>query len=293
MRVPTRCEPGSTSSTTPTRLRSRGRFAARTRFSSLANFLAGTYNTSGFTQTFGETVVSQTNPNIGFYVQDEWKAHPSLTVNAGFRYDLQMLDTIDTDRNNVSPRVGFAWTPTPSRRTVVRASAGLFFDRVPLRAVANALLSAGNTTDLTQLRQTGISLSPTQAGAPEFPNILAAPVPSVTLVNLTTMDRNIQNAYSRQASVEVERQIGENSTMSIGYQYVRGENLIISINQNVPTCAAAGTNNGCRPNPELRQQQPVFVRGRVELSRPARVVRATPGGMGPLPDLLHAVEIDE
>jgi hypothetical protein len=219
-------------------------------FSSLANFLSGTYNTAGFTQTFGETVVSQTNPNIGLYVQDEWKAHPSLTVNAGFRYDLQVLDAIDTDRNNLSPRVGFAWTPTPSRRTVVRASAGLFFDRVPLRAVANALLSAGNTTDLTQLRQTGISLSPTQAGAPQFPNILAAPVPSVTLVNLTTMARHIQNAYSRQASVEVERQVGENGTISVGYQYVRGENLIISINQNVPTCAAAGANNGCRPSPD-------------------------------------------
>jgi hypothetical protein len=219
-------------------------------FSSLANFFAGTYNTSGFTQTFGETAVSQTNPNVGLYVQDEWKANASLTLNAGLRYDLQMLETIDTDRNNVSPRLGFAWTPTASRRTVVRGSAGLFFDRVPLRALANALLSAGNTTDLTQLRQVGISLSPTQAGAPLFPNILAAPVPSVTLVNLTTMQRDMQNAHSRQVSIEVERQIGQSSTMSVGYQYVRGQDLIIAINQNVPTCVAAGTNNGCRPNPE-------------------------------------------
>ena len=30
---------------------------------------------------------------------------------------------------------------------------------------------------------------------------------------------------------------------------MRGLNLIIQVNQNVPTCAAAGTNNGCRPNP--------------------------------------------
>jgi len=219
-------------------------------FSSLANFLAGTYNASGFTQTFGETAVSQTNPNVGLYVQDEWKANDSLTVNAGLRYDFQMLEAIDTDRNNVSPRLGLAWTPTASRRTVVRGSAGLFFDRVPLRALANALLSAGNTTDLNQLRQVGISLSPAQAGAPVFPNILAAPVPSVTLVNLTTMQRDMQNAHSQQASIEVERQIGQSSTMSVGYQYVRGQDLIIAINQNVPTCAAAGTNNGCRPIPD-------------------------------------------
>ncbi len=216
-------------------------------FSSLASFLAGTYNASGFTQTFGDTVVSQRNPNLGLYVQDEWKATSSLTVNAGLRYDLQFLETISTDTNNVSPRLGFAWSPAASRRVVIRGSAGLFFDRVPLRALGNALLSAGNTTDVTELRQIGVSLSPNQAGAPVFPQILAAAVPSVTLSNLTTMDRNIQNAYSRQASVEVERQVGNYGAFSVGYQYVRGLNLIIQVNQNVPTCAAAGTNNGCRP----------------------------------------------
>ena len=36
-----------------------------------------------------------------------------------------------------------------------------------------------------------------------------------------------------------------------GYQHVRGLHLIISVNQNVPSCAAAGTNNGCRPNPHF------------------------------------------
>jgi hypothetical protein len=72
-------------------------------------------------------------------------------------------------------------------------------------------------------------------------------VPSVTLFNLTTMDRNMKNAYSRQVSAEVEQQLGERSTVSIGYQYVRGLSLIMSVNQNVPACVAAGTNNGCRP----------------------------------------------
>ncbi len=215
-------------------------------FSSLTNFLAGVYNNAGFTQTFGASDVSLTNPNVGTYAQDEWKVGPRLTLNLGARYDLQFLETIDTDTNNVSPRLGMAWSPFESRRTLVRASAGLFYDRVPLRALANAVLSAGNTTDLTNLRQIGVSLSPAQAGAPTFPNVLSDAVPSVTLVNLTTMQSNLQNGYSRQASLEVERQIGERATMTVGYQYLRGVHLLMSVNQNVPTCVAAGANNGCR-----------------------------------------------
>lgn len=216
-------------------------------FSSLANFLTGTYSNSGFAQTFGDSVVSQTNPNVGVYVQDEWKVGGRLTLNVGLRYDLQFLQTIETDTNNLSPRAGFAWLPFDGRRTVLRASAGRFFDRVPLRALANALLSAGNTTDLANLRQIGVSLSPAQAGAPVFPNILSDVVASTALPNLTTMDRRMQNAYSDQGSIEVEQQVGASSAITIGYQHLRGRQLIMSINQNVPSCVAAGNNNGCRP----------------------------------------------
>jgi hypothetical protein len=218
-------------------------------FSSLANFLNGVYNNAGFTQTFGVSEVAQTNPNLGTYVQDEWKVSPRVTLNLGVRYDLQFLETIRMDADNVSPRMGMTWSPFESRRTLVRGSAGLFYDRIPLRALANAILSAGNTTDLGNLRQISVSLSPGQAGAPAFPAILPGVVPSVTLVNLTTMDRGVQNAYSRQAAIEIEHQVGDRATLTVGYQYLRGLKLLMSVNQNVPTCVAAGTNNGCRPNP--------------------------------------------
>lgn len=217
-------------------------------FSSLGNFLQGAYNNAGFTQTFGNSVVSQTNSNVGFYVQDEWKVRPSLTLNLGLRYDLQFLRLIATDRNNVSPRLGFAWSPFASRRTVVRGGVGLFYDRIPLRALANALLSSDNTTSITGTSQVSVSLSPAQTGAPVFPGVLTGLPPGV-LANFTTMDPLIQNAYSQQANIEWEQQLGANTTVSIGYQHLRGLHLIASINQNVPTCVASGNNNGCRPNP--------------------------------------------
>jgi len=215
-------------------------------FSSLANFQTGNY--SGYAQTFGDPVASQTNPNFGVYLQDEWRASSQLTLNVGVRYDLQVLQTIDTDADNVSPRLGFVWAPTDSQHLLIRGGAGLFFDRVPLRAVANALLSAGNTTDVSKLQQPQVSgILPAQAGAPVYPDILPDRLPSTARVSITTMDKALQSAHSKQANIEIERSLGGSRVLSVGYQYFRGENLLMSINQNVPTCVAAGTNNGCRP----------------------------------------------
>jgi hypothetical protein len=218
-------------------------------FSSLANFLSGTYNSSGYTQTFGVSQIHQTNPNVGFYAQDEYKVTPNFTLNVGLRYDLEFLQTIATQTGNASPRAGFAWSPFKSRHTVVRGGYGLFYDRIPLRPLANALLSANNTTVVSDLQQLSISLSPTQAGAPVFPAILGSlTIPAGVLFNFSTMNPNMKNAYSEQGSFEIEQQVGKNGTLSVGYQHVRGLHLIISVNQNVPFCAAVGTNDGCRPN---------------------------------------------
>lgn len=218
-------------------------------FSSLATFLTGAYNSSGFTQTFANSVVAQTNPNIGFYAQDEWKAGARLTFNLGLRYDLEFLRSIATDTGNVSPRGGFAWTPFASRKMVIRGGYGLFYDRIPLRPLANALLSANNTTNAADLSQVSISLSPGQTGAPVFPNILSSlTLPAGVLFNFSTMDPHMKHAYSEQGSLEIERQIGAHGTLSAGYEHVRGLHLIVSVNQNVPACVASGSNNGCRPN---------------------------------------------
>jgi hypothetical protein len=207
-------------------------------FSNLANFLAGRY--INYQQAFGNPTTRQNNPNVGLFVEDEWRVRPDLTLNAGVRYDLQFLPSIvETDWNNLSPRIGAAWDPFRDGKTVVRASYGLFFDRLPLRAVSNALQRDGVTYKVALLNFG-------QSGAPVFPNVLSA-FPAGVLTNITTIDPQIQRSYSHQAGLEIERQFWNTASLSVGYNHLRGEKLIMSRNLNVPT--NFGLPNLGRPNP--------------------------------------------
>lgn len=208
-------------------------------FTNLANFLTGNY--SQFQQAFGASSQAQKNPNAGFFAQDEWKARKNLTLNFGLRYDLQFLpDPIQTDANNVSPRVGFAFSP--DEKTVFRGSFGLFYDRIPLRATSNALQRDGTKYIVVQLARTAI-------GAPTFPNVLASqPSILITKPNITRIDPEIENSSSQQANLQIEREIPFGISASIGYLYLRGQHIILSRNVNVPTCAASVNANLCRPD---------------------------------------------
>lgn len=198
-------------------------------FTNLENFQRGIY--SQFQQAFGEPSLTQSNPNLGAFAQDEWRPRSDLTVNAGLRYDVQWLpDPVHLDRNNWSPRAGIAFTPGDGR-TVVRGSGGVYFDRIPLRATSNAIQRDGTRY------QTAV-LTFGQAGAPQWPATLNSFPPGV-LVSITTINPDIQNQRSEQFGLEVERAIGSILSAEVGYSYVRGHGIIMSHNVNVPTFTAA------------------------------------------------------
>jgi hypothetical protein len=211
-------------------------------FSSMSNFLSGNY--TNFQQAFGAPSQSQTNPNVGLFVQDEWRATPSLTINGGLRYDAQFLpDPIKTDSDNFAPRVGLAYAPG-DRKIVVRANLGFYYDRIPLRASSNALQRDGS-------KYVVIQLAPGQSGAPVFPGVLAIqPASVLTKPNITRIDPNIEASYSRQLSLQIERELLAGISLSVGYLQVRGRHIIISRNVNVPRFpASAGVPNLGRPDP--------------------------------------------
>jgi hypothetical protein len=215
-------------------------------FASLPAFLSGTYST--YQQAFGAASQFQSNPNLGVFLQDEWRPRGTLTINAGLRYDLQWLPApITLDANNVSPRVGVAFAPGDGR-TVVRASGGMYFDRIPLRATSNALQRDGTRYQVAQL-------SFGQAAAPVFPEVLPA-FPTGLLISTATINPTIASGQSRQASIEVERALGARIAATVGYSYLRGTGIIMQRNINVPTLTVAQANalgvaNLGRPDPRF------------------------------------------
>src|SRR4051812_10313926 len=215
-------------------------------FTSLPNFQRGIY--SQYQQAFGVTSLLQSNPNLALFAQDEWRLRNDLTVDLGLRYDLQWLpQPIRLDADNVSPRAGISYAPG-NGKTVYRASAGLYFDRIPLRATSNAIQRDGKNY------QTAV-LSFGQAGAPAWPNVLPA-FPAGVLVSVSSINPDVRSQYNQQAAVQVERAIGSWASAQAGYSYVRGHGILLSHNVNVPTVTAAqaaalGVANLGRPDPTV------------------------------------------
>jgi outer membrane receptor protein involved in Fe transport len=80
-------------------------------------------------------VVDVKNNQYGLFAQDSWQLKEGFTVNLGVRYDFESL--FYEDKNNIAPRLGFAWDPWKDGKTVIRGSAGVFYDQNLMNAVLN------------------------------------------------------------------------------------------------------------------------------------------------------------
>ena len=72
----------------------------------------------------------------GVYLQDEWKIIPTLTLNAGLRFDYM---NSEVDENQVSPRVNVVWKPAET--TTVHAGYSRYFTPPALELVRSESLA--------------------------------------------------------------------------------------------------------------------------------------------------------
>jgi len=92
---------------------------------SIVNALGETLQETSFS---GGLPVSRRDSEFAMFAQDHWLVTPHLAFDAGIRTESQEL----TETLRLAPRAGLAWTPFSQRGPVIRAGAGLFYDRVPL-----------------------------------------------------------------------------------------------------------------------------------------------------------------
>jgi hypothetical protein len=269
-----------------------------------------------YIQGLGSPSDSFHNIPIGAFWQDSWRVRHNLTINYGVRYDVEippkfkppqglalpayqllgLQKGIQTDKNNIQPRLGIAWDPKGDGKTVVRSSFGMFYDH-PLLGLyflgdasdgsssgqlafgpGSPCAGAGNPGNLNAVEifqglvpaangagipacspattATALQLlnySPNQqrfACATGDPSCGVATPPSSSIfltqnyLNPSTFlplgfqpfgypqGKNFVYAYSQQANLTIERDLGSGFAFSLAYNFNGGRHLNRPINAN-------------------------------------------------------------
>jgi hypothetical protein len=194
-------------------------------FGSLGDFLAG--NPSQFRQAFGNSNVDFPVTSFGGFVQDHWSLARQLTLDLGVRYDFERLPAgFNQDTNNVSPRIGLAWSPSP--QWVFRAGYGVFFDRYVLANLTRAIEKDGSQAfeQITDGNVAATLFAAAQGGP------LVAPVSGIA-PSIFRPDARMATPYSQQASAGAEYVIAKNLTLRADYLFVHGVKLPRTLNVNL------------------------------------------------------------
>jgi hypothetical protein len=157
-----------------------------------------------------------TQADIGVFFGDEWHVTPHLVVSPGLRYEYQ---TNINDFRDVAPRFALAWQPGGNSKFVVRAGAGMFYDRF---ALANVI---------TARRFNGVTQQQFVINSPDtFPNPPAITVPSA----IQQLSPSLRAPYIVQSALTLERQLVHGTTLALTYTNSHGVHELRTLDVNAP-----------------------------------------------------------
>jgi len=239
-------------------------FRGKLGFDDLTSFLEGVPSSGKIAE--GDTLRHTIENNHSFYVQDEFRWTPRLTVNYGIRWDyfgvvheknnlfyqmsaanggteLQVgspggpSSLYNPDYNNFAPRVGFAYDFTGKGQTVVRAGWGLFYDafsqdiflgHIPYNcAFCPGPAYAG--VGPAAISFAGLSGNNLGAG-----DVFAGPSP---LGDFFGTAHNIRTPYIQNFNLNIQQQVGSKAVIQVGYVGSRGTKLFRFRDLNQPSQA--------------------------------------------------------
>jgi len=222
-------------------------------FPSVAAFLADTANS--FSVTLGNQSSSIEQGAFGFFVQDNYKWRPNLTIELGLRYDWNLTphepygrfivfdpgssslvrlgqgdDIYHQNNKNFQPRLGFAWDPFKDGRTSVRGGYGIFVDQ-PMTSVVTG--TSGNPP---------LAIPLTVTGTIRLENAIDLAQAAGLAPN--SVDHGFDNAYVQSWNLNLQREVLPDFALMAGYFGSKGTHLILRRNINQPV-------DGVRPYPAV------------------------------------------
>ena len=186
-------------------------------FSSFEDFKDN--NPARFSQMTETTEVELDQLRTSFYFQDYFKFNKTLQLSLGLRYEWQ---NDVADRNNFSPRFGFAWSPEKSGKIIVRGGAGIFYDWLDTGTLSSVLGNDG--------RQ-GQSLLILNPG---FPNpFIGGIVAELTPISISSLADNLSSPRIFVGKGAFTYRFNRITTIDGVYTFKRGLNHFRSRNINI------------------------------------------------------------
>ncbi len=204
--------------------------------------------------------------NTYYFIQDDWRILPRLTLNIGLRYELPLpwvhpndfwgtlrpgqtsqvipnaptgmvfpgdpgisRGLISTDKNNFAPRFGFAWDPFGHGRTAVRGAYGIFYDSIN----ADVIQNSSQPYRYSFTFPTPLSLTQPLVGQPEIPLTVNLNNPTfVGTQELFYPDANLRTPYVQHFTFNVQQEVARDLVVQVGYMGKIGRNLLMGLAAN-------------------------------------------------------------
>jgi hypothetical protein len=246
--------------------------------SALADFMLGYVRNASINPA--HTSTNLWNWWHSYYMTDDFKVTPRLTLNLGLRYDyFQPYKQVDdkfvnielngfivgdlvtpttsrygrpliaADRNNWAPRVGFAYRPSFANETVIRGAYGWYYTP----QISNAIFAMAEGAQATA----GASVIGNATGNPNlfFNDPFSSAVTAGALNFAVSNDQNLRDTYVQQWTLNVQKKIPGNLVLELGYVGTKSTRLIVTfedlnrpINVVDPRTAGLLSLNARRPN---------------------------------------------
>jgi hypothetical protein len=219
----------------PDAQRQNGTLGGTYAFSSFPNFALGIYDT--FSQAAGNPNFSFSVPYVAFYVQDTYQVLRRLTLDLGLREDLQvyaqpkqnpafpLTGQFPNQYQRVAPRFGFAWQA--AEKTLVRGGFGMFYENFNGLNYRNSVVANGLSSQQSSVSVNFDGTLPPSQQLPAFPNRISDPS-LFTAPNISLVDPTFRFPYVLQSSLQIEREILPETTISVGTMWTHGVHLISS-----------------------------------------------------------------